>query len=72
MNENKQATGSIPRFADLFPEIEKDKLQEAEENFDRYLDLVLRIYCRIRGNSESYKAFKLLTSRYQNSNIRNN
>ena len=69
MTEDNQANGPSPSFTDLFPGIEKDKLQEAEENLDRYLELVLRIYNRIRSDPEAYRAFRALTSKGQSHNI---
>ncbi len=32
---------------DLYPHLSEDELAKAEENFDRYLELVWRIYERI-------------------------
>jgi len=70
MNENNRASDTSPSFTDLFPEIEKDKLREAEENIDRYLELVLRIYNRIKEDPQAYDIFKALTSRKQKSNMK--
>jgi hypothetical protein len=51
---------------DLYPHLSEDQLKEAEENLERYLELVLRIYERIRGDPKAYSAFKSLTASRQN------
>ena len=47
---------------DLYPHLNEEQLEEAEENLERYLELVLRIYERIRNDPEAYSAFKALTA----------
>ena len=49
-----------PTFRELFPEIPEDQLKEAEENFNRYIDVVLRIYERVRNDPEEYARFKTI------------
>jgi len=45
------------RFRDLFPGQSDHWLREAQETFDRYLDLILRIYARIWQDPPAYAAF---------------
>lgn len=47
----------------LYPHLDKEQLQEAEENLKRYVELSLRIYERIRNDPEAYAHFKVLTSK---------
>ena len=35
-----------PTIRDLYPDYTEEQLQEAEENLERYIELVLRIYER--------------------------
>ena len=51
------------KIADLYPTLNPAQLQEAEENLERYLELALRIYERVRNDPKSYQQFKLLTGR---------
>jgi hypothetical protein len=50
---------------DLFPHLSESELKEAEENLERYLELVLRIYERIRNDPEVYARFRALTASRQ-------
>jgi hypothetical protein len=47
---------------ELYPTLSNTELEAAEENLERYLELVLRIYERIRAEPESYAQFKALTA----------
>lgn len=48
-------------FAELYPELKGNDLEEAERNFEAYLAVVLRIYERIQKDPEAYKRFRQLT-----------
>lgn len=39
-------------FPELFPEVPEDKLEEAENRFNRYLRIVARIYARLHHDPE--------------------
>ncbi len=43
---------------DLYPELSLEEQLEAERNLDRYIELMLRIYERIRHDPEAYAQFK--------------
>lgn len=45
-------------FRDLFPELSEKELQEAEENLEAYLEVVLRIFERIESDPVAYAEFK--------------
>ncbi len=47
---------------DLYPDLNEEQLKEAEDNLERYLDLVLRIYERIVNDQHDYSAFRTLTA----------
>ncbi len=49
-----------PIFRELSPEIPEDRLEEAEEKFNQYIDLIVRMFERIRKDSEQYVRFKRL------------
>ncbi len=51
---------------DLYPRLNEEQLKEAEENLERYLELVLRIYERIQKDPQAYSALKALTASRQN------
>jgi hypothetical protein len=46
----------------LYPELTDEECREAEENLDRYIDLILRMYERIRNDPKEYARFKALTA----------
>lgn len=46
MNEN-----AAPTIRNLYPQFSDQELREAEENLDRYLALVLRIFERLESES---------------------
>lgn len=48
-------------FKDLYPELTDEELKEAEENLERYLEVVMRIYERIRNNPEELRKLRNLT-----------
>lgn len=47
---------------ELYPTLSNTEIEAAEENLERYIELVLRIYERIRSEPESYAQFKELTT----------
>ena len=47
---------------DLYPELCPEELCEAEDNLDRYVALMVRMYERIRQDPEAYARFKELTA----------
>jgi hypothetical protein len=49
-------------IADLYPRLKEAQLQEAEENLERYLELVVRIFERIEADPVAYRQFKSLTA----------
>ena len=52
-----------PTIRDLYPNFTEQELAEAEDNLERYLALVLRIYERIQADPESYAHFRALTEK---------
>jgi hypothetical protein len=61
-------TSNLPQhqkitIRDLYPDLDDEQLKEAEENLERYLELTLRIYNRIRQDPDAYARFKTLTAR---------
>ncbi len=54
---------AIDEFHQLYPELDTIQRQQAEENFTRYLELVLRMYERIQGDPEAHTRFLSLTGK---------
>lgn len=54
---------------DLYPGLTDEELQEADENLERYVELVLRIYERIRSDPVEYSRFKSLTASQEDHTI---
>jgi hypothetical protein len=50
-----------PSIRDLYPDLDAERLKDAEENLGRYLELAVRMYDRIRQDPEAYARFKTLT-----------
>jgi len=40
---------NTPTIRDLYPHLDEAQLEKAEENFQRYLDIALRIYERVKS-----------------------
>lgn len=51
-----------PAIRDLYPTQSEDWLRKAEENLERYLSLVLRIYQRIQEEPEAQTEPQALTA----------
>ena len=62
--QNEKSSKEHPvTIGDLYPNLNDEQLKEAEENLERYLELTLRIYNRIRLDPDAYARFKTLTAR---------
>lgn len=46
---------------DLYPELTKEELEEAERNLKRYAELILRMYSRIASNLSAIIELEQLT-----------
>ena len=61
MIDEKQETPASPSIRDLYPQLSDEDLRNAEERFDRYIALVLRIYERLCSDPDAYQRFEDLT-----------
>ena len=59
-NPKSNQFGEI-RIRDLYPDFDAEQLKEAEDNLDRYLELAVHMYERIRQDPEEYARFQSLT-----------
>ncbi len=50
-------------FESLYPDLDPQEREAAQERFDRYLAIVLRIYERVRSDPDAYRQFLALTGR---------
>ena len=60
----KKSDSQAPReisFESLYPNLDPEEREAAQERFDRYLALVLRIYERISRDPEAAREFRALT-----------
>jgi hypothetical protein len=62
MDNEKSGKRDEPTLSQLFPGFNEEQLKEAEENLERYLELVLRIYNRIRSDPAAHSEFRALTA----------
>jgi len=62
MENSKGEQGLDLTIRDLYPHLDENRLREAEENLERYVELVLRMYQRIQVDPEAYERFKTLTA----------
>ena len=65
----KPNEGSVARFRRLYPELPDDKVEEAQDNFRRYVALALRIYEGICADPERYAQSKALTLRHPDAKV---
>jgi hypothetical protein len=61
MNKAKTSSEPAVTIRDLYPHLNDEQLKDAEENLNRYLELTLRIYDRVRQDVAAYARFKTLT-----------
>jgi len=61
MDEEKVNTN--PKLRNLYPNLTDKQLLEAEENLRGYLEVVLRIYERIRKDPETHARFRKLVAK---------
>lgn len=54
---------------DLYPNLSEEQLREAEEVLDRYIELAVRMYRRIKADPEAYAQFNALTDKNRASRI---
>jgi hypothetical protein len=59
-----------PTIRQLYPGLNEEQLKEAEENLERYLELTLRIYDRIRSDPAAYSEFQSLTASRRKATIK--
>lgn len=52
MEKEKAKEESITTLKDLYPYLTDEEIKESEKNLERYLDVILRIFKRIHGDSE--------------------
>ena len=69
MENQKSESRDGPTIRDLYPGLSDEQLKEAEENLERYLELALRMYDRIRSDPEAYSRFRALTASDRNATI---
>jgi len=62
MKNEKSSNEPSVTIRDLYPDLNDEQLKEAEENLERYLELTLRTYDRIRQDPDAYARFKTLTA----------
>jgi hypothetical protein len=61
MADQKADKQPVITIHDLYPHLTNEQLKEAEENLQRYLELAVRIYERIRTDPKAYSQFRSLT-----------
>jgi len=52
----------VPSLQELYPQLPPRELEAVSETLDRFIDHGIRMYERIRGDSEAYAQFKALTT----------
>ncbi len=62
MSGDKSERQRAPTIAELYPHLNEEELKEAEQNLDRYLEVVLRIYERLQRDQESHVVLTPLTN----------
>jgi len=61
--EKHTNTAADPDLAALYPDLAPQRLQEAEENLEAYIEHALVMYERIRQDPDAYRQFRALTGR---------
>ncbi len=61
MTGSNSSNNQHPSISELYPCLDQEQLKEAEENLERYIELILRIHARLREDPDSYGKFRDLT-----------
>lgn len=69
MDELKPGKKQSITIRDLYPGLDAEQLKEAEENLERYVELALRIFERIRSDPDTYAQFRSLTDSSRSSSM---
>ena len=69
MTEPTQEPSQPVTFQNLYPNLDPQDREAAQERFDRYLEIVLRIYERVRSDPDTYRRFLALTGRDPNATM---
>ncbi len=62
MTNSKPKKDPEPTIRDLYTELKKEQLTNADKNLDRYVALVAQLYERIRQDPDDYAQFTHLTA----------
>lgn len=63
MAESKQHKNREITIQDLYPHLNEEQLKEAEETLERYIELSIQMYRRIKADPEAYAQFIALTDK---------
>lgn len=67
MEKERSTEKSVTTLKDLYPYLTDKQIKEAEENLERYLEVILRIYRRIHTDQENLRFDSLIKSYYDGS-----
>lgn len=57
----RNGMNTFPTLRDIYPDLTEDELAIAEDNLDRYIEITLAIYERVRSSAAQYVEFQTLT-----------
>ena len=57
----RKKPANVPTIEDLYPELSPEQLEEAEQNLRAYLELVVRIFERVRKEPGGEELIQALT-----------
>ena len=52
-----------PTIQELYPDLDKEELERAEENLDRFIEHAVRMHERLLADPEAHRRFRALTGR---------
>jgi phosphoglycolate phosphatase-like HAD superfamily hydrolase len=70
MDDDKPGKQDGPTIRELYPRLSEEQLKEAEENLERYVELTLRVYDRIRSDPSACAEFQSLTAWRRNATMK--
>lgn len=62
MPQTPEERDAVPTFRELYPHLTDEQLRDAEDRFDRYIALAVRVFERLRNDPEFPENLRTLTA----------
>jgi hypothetical protein len=63
MPQTAEQKDAVPPFRELYPHLTEEQLKDAEDRFDRYIALAVRVFERLRNDPTFPENLRTLTAK---------